>query len=361
MVPYAWAHPRPCIGLSAAMLLRHRLGGGSEERVHLHVLPLELRPADVAAREGAERGGDRDGGGYAFHLGQFHCLCSFRVNEGASSLAYLAPIAHPLHYTDGRFFPFSDIASARKREKWYNVHMAFPYTDELFQRKLKKAATFYWETRRQQATAQKKRGTHDAGTRGQVTGGKQLDGFAKLVSEVCTKAGFRKSEIFFNRAVPVPGYYRPQKNWDVVVLRDGKLVAAIELKSQSGSFGNNFNNRSEEVLGVARDFWKAYRERAFGVAEAPWIGYLFFLEDSPSSARPVSLAESPLPPMPVFSNTSYLRRYEILCERLVLERDYTATALLVSDKETYSVRDGGSEVGAVRFFSSLYSHLAARS
>ena len=281
--------------------------------------------------------------------------------EGALSLRNLSAIAHPLHFTDGRFSHFSDIASARKREKWYNVRMTFPYTDELFQRKLKKAAAFYWKTRRQQAATQERHGTRDAGTRGQVTGGKQLDGFAKLVSEICIKAGFRKSEIFFNRAVPVPGYYRPQKNWDVVVLRNDKLVAAIELKSQSGSFGNNFNNRSEEVLGVARDFWMAYKERAFGVAEAPWIGYLFFLEESPSSARSVSLAESPLPPMPVFANTSYLRRYEILCERLVLERDYTATALLVSDKDTYSVRDGGSEVGAKRFFASLYSHLAARS
>ena len=37
-------------------MLRHRRldggrGGGSEERVHLHVLPLELRLADVAARD----------------------------------------------------------------------------------------------------------------------------------------------------------------------------------------------------------------------------------------------------------------------------------------------------------------------
>ena len=144
-----------------------------------------------------------------------------------------------------------------------------------------------------------------------------------------------------------------------MVLRDGRLIAAIELKSQSGSFGNNFNNRSEEVLGVSRDFWIAYRERVFGVMEAPWLGYLFFLEDSPSSNRPVSLANSPLPPLSVFKDTGYLKRYEILCERLMLERDYTATALLVSDKDTASVRDGGVAVGAIRFFRSLYSHLSA--
>ena len=155
--------------------------------------------------------------------------------------------------------------------------MTFPYTEEQFRKKVASAAAFYWKTRRQQAASQKKRGVKDAGSRGQVTGGRHLDGFARLIQEICIKAGFTKAEVSFDRAVPVPGYYRPQKNWDVVVMRDGRLVAAIELKSQSGSFGNNFNNRTEEVLGVSRDFWVAYRERVFGVTEAPWLGYLFSL------------------------------------------------------------------------------------
>jgi len=239
--------------------------------------------------------------------------------------------------------------------------MSFPFTEVQLRKKVADAAAFYWKKRRLQAASQKERGVNDAGTRGQVTGGRHLDGFAKLVQQICIKAGFKKAEVFFDRAVPIPGYYRPQKNWDVVVMRDGRLVAAIELKSQSGSFGNNFNNRTEEVLGVSRDFWLAYRERVFGITEAPWLGYLFFLEDSPSSGRAVALADSPLPPLPVFHGTSYLRRYELLCERLVLERDYTATALLVSDSKTASVRDGGESVGAMNFFKSLYSYLSARS
>ena len=41
---------------------------------------------------------------------------------------------------------------------------------------------------------------------------------------------------------------------------DGRLLAVIELKSQVGpSFGNNFNNRTEEAIGSAVDFWTAYR------------------------------------------------------------------------------------------------------
>ena len=236
----------------------------------------------------------------------------------------------------------------------------FPYDEEEIAAKVAKAAAFYWKTRRGQARKQKRSGTQDAGTRGQVTGGKHLDGFAKLVQEIGMKAGCRKEDIFFNTSIPLPGYYRPQKNWDVVFLHDGKLLAAIELKSQSGSFGNNFNNRSEEVVGVSRDFWTAYREKAFGTGEAPWLGYFFFLEDSESSARPVALSRSPLKPFAIFEGTSYRQRYEILCERLMLERDYSSTALVFSSKNGASIRDGGPNVTAYAFFKSLYLHLASR-
>ena len=236
----------------------------------------------------------------------------------------------------------------------------FPYTEEEISGKIAKAAAFYWKTRRGQARKQKRSGTQDAGTRGQVTGGKHLDGFAKLAQEIGINAGCRKEDIFFNTSIPLPGYYRPQKNWDIVFLHDGKLLAAIELKSQSGSFGNNFNNRSEEVVGVSRDFWTAYREKAFGTGEAPWLGYFFFLEDSEASARPVALSKSPLKPFAIFEGTSYQQRYEILCERLMLERDYTSTALVFSSKNGMAIRDGGPNVTAYAFFKSLYLHLASR-
>ena len=236
----------------------------------------------------------------------------------------------------------------------------FPYDEEEITAKVAKAAAFYWKTRRGQARKQKKSGTQDAGTRGQVTGGKHLDGFAKLVQEIGIKAGCRKEDIFFNTSIPLPGYYRPQKNWDIVFLHEGKLLAAIELKSQSGSFSNNFNNRSEEVVGVSRDFWTAYREKAFGTGEAPWLGYFFFLEDCEASAHPVALSMSPLPPFAIFEGTSYQKRYEILFERLMLERDYTSTALVLSSKDGASVRNGGPNVTAYAFFKSLYLHLASR-
>ena len=57
------------------------------------------------------------------------------------------------------------------------------------------------------------------------------------------------------RVLCLPGYFRPTKLWDLLVINQGRLVAALELKSQIGpSFGNNFNNRTEEALGTAIDF-----------------------------------------------------------------------------------------------------------
>jgi hypothetical protein len=99
------------------------------------------------------------------------------------------------------------------------------------------------------------------------------------------------------------------------------------------SFGNNFNNRTEEAMGSALDLWTAFRERAFGSAVRPWIGYLFLLEDSPSSTKPVGVKEPHFNVFPEFRNSSYARRYELICRQLVLEKHYDSSAFLMSNPE----------------------------
>ena len=157
----------------------------------------------------------------------------------------------------------------------------------------------------------------------------------------------------------LPGYYRAQKTWDVVILRDDRLLAALELKSQSGSFGNNLNNRTEEVLGLSKDFWTAYREKRFSSAPQPWLGYFFLLEHTGRSIRPVKMKKSPFPADEAFMGASYLDRYRILCERLVLERDYTATAVIAAEKRTRGAKftEPSESVSLSRFCTSLYKHL----
>lgn len=179
-----------------------------------------------------------------------------------------------------------------------------------------------------------------------------------MIEMTAMAAGFTKDEILVGRGLELPGYFRAQKRWDIVIVRQGRLCAAVELKSQVGSFGNNFNNRSEEAIGNSTDFWTAFREGALG-KETPWLGYFFLLELAPKSTSPVGLKRGCFPPFPIFEGTSYARRYEILCERLVLERKYTRTALLLSPRGN----DGSYEestsagLGFRAFLVSLHAHL----
>ncbi len=179
-----------------------------------------------------------------------------------------------------------------------------------------------------------------------------------LLEELFVEQGFAPGSIKRTRSIELPGYYRPTKKWDLVVMHDGHLVAAIELKSQVGpSFGNNFNNRTEEAIGNAVDVWRAYEEGTFGPIR-PWLGYIFLLEESPKSTAPVRIAKTAFPVEQIFHNTSYKDRYRILCLRLVRERLYEATCFATSSKAPDSpINEPDPELS----FANLSAAIAGRS
>jgi len=165
-----------------------------------------------------------------------------------------------------------------------------------------------------------------------------MDGFIELLTEILIEAGVSKSAIFHSAYLELPGYFRPTKEWDLLVIKDEQLMVALEAKSQVGpSFGNNFNNRTEEAIGSAVDLWTAFREGALNKTTQPWLGYVFLLEDSVGSRRPTSVREPHFEVFPEFKGASYAGRYEILCRKLVRERHYSSAALLLS------TRDGGKK------------------
>ena len=188
-----------------------------------------------------------------------------------------------------------------------------------------------------------------------------MDGFNRLVTNLILQAGVESFAIFHKQALELPGYFRPEKKWDLLVVKDGQLIAAIEAKSQVGpSFGNNFNNRTEEAIGSAVDLWTAYREGIFNKTVKPWLGYIFLLEDCPKSNSPVSVKEPHFEVFPDFKNASYCRRYEILCRKLIRERHYCAACFITSNKRdglkgiyTEPAEDLSSEI----FAKSLISHI----
>ena len=82
--------------------------------------------------------------------------------------------------------------------------------------------------------------------RGSVIGGGNLDAFSLLIREVALfcKIPAESITITGKGRLTIPGYFRPTKMWDALVVYKRRLIAAFELKSQVGpSFGNNFNNR----------------------------------------------------------------------------------------------------------------------
>lgn len=165
--------------------------------------------------------------------------------------------------------------------------------------------------------------------------------------------------IFDKKKTTLPGFFRATKNWDLVVVHDGKLVASVEFKSHIGSFGNNANNRTEEALGNATDIWTAYREGKFGTQKQPWLGYMMFLEDAEGSRTAVAAKEPHFKVFPEFKNASYAKRYKLLCERLVRERLYHSACLLLSARSAaatgaYSEPDEGLSIE--QFVAGLLAH-----
>jgi len=140
-------------------------------------------------------------------------------------------------------------------------------------------------------------------------------------------------------------------------------LASIEFKAHIGpSFGNNFNNRVEEALGNSTDLLTAYREGKFKASQKPWLGWLMLLEETPKSTSAVRVDEPHFEVFPEFKETSYARRYELFCERLMRERLYDRDCLILSDK-TGGLKgrftEPNPEFGFANFATSLSAHASA--
>lgn len=246
-------------------------------------------------------------------------------------------------------------------EARFNLGMAFPI--EELDPKLRRAVATFWQTRFLQAQSQTNRGVKDQGSRGAATGGAQMNGFCQLIAEIIGQSGIPDAGIFCSKSLELPGFYRPTKKWDMVVVVDGKLLAVIEAKSQVGpSFGNNFNNRVEEAIGSATDFWTAFREGAFSTSPKPWLGYLFLLEDCENSRSPVKANEPHFSVFDEFQGASYAKRYELFCKKLVRECLYQTSAFLSSsrsDAKSGDYREPADDLSFRSFAASLIGHASA--
>ncbi len=86
------------------------------------------------------------------------------------------------------------------------------------------------------------------------------------------------------------------------------------------------------------------------------------LEDAPGSRSPVRDASPHFPVFPEFQGASYLKRYDVLCQRLVQEQLYTSAAILASPRS--AVESGEFEcmsnlTSLEMFVTTFAGHIAA--
>jgi len=241
------------------------------------------------------------------------------------------------------------------------------------EQRLREAVQSYWDARAKNKAKQVKSGKIDAGTRGEVTGGTQMGALEVLVADILCDSGLKRLDVKTRTALELPGYFRATKKWDLIVISEGRLVLAMEFKSQAGkSIGNNVNNRSEEAVGSAKDIWTAYREGRFGSSPSPFLGYFFLLEDRENVKKPVANKEPYFKVDPVFrgeaksgnketeavyAGVPYSKRYELLCRRLVLERLYTSACfVMATNSKQTSISQPADDLSFQRFVASLRGH-----
>ena len=246
--------------------------------------------------------------------------------------------------------------------------MTLQLLPEDFDDQIRQAVSTFWSTRQEKSSTQ-------GGSRGNVISGKNLDGFLSVVRSVVSYCGLPDTSVYTNgrRDLTLPGYYRPTKNWDVVIIHKQRLLAVLEFKSQVGSFGNNFNNRTEEVIGNASDLWQAVKKGVYhpenhrssssfpemSDPRPPFLGYLMVLEKCENSTRPVGISSPHYNVFPEFISSSYAVRYQLLCEKLMEQNLYQAAALLLTaqDKNGDGNYSSLSEATSIR---NLFAQLAGQ-
>ena len=85
------------------------------------------------------------------------------------------------------------------------------------------------------------------------------------------------------------------------------------------------------------------------------------LQHTKKSMTPLRVREPHFKVFSDFRDTSYARRYELFCKRLVRERLYDAACFLTSDQETGlhgAFREPSEELGFRNFAGSLIGHVS---
>nr|MDT0663227.1 PaeR7I family type II restriction endonuclease [Micromonospora sp. DSM 115978] len=132
---------------------------------------------------------------------------------------------------------------------------------------------------------------------------------AELVAEDFLAAGFRATSVRRRAGIWPAGCDRPAKTWDILIIEDEYLVAAVDIDTADGQRGDTaVSTRIDAAVGNAVQVWNAYRSGALGSVR-PWLGYVLVADEASYLSH----------------HTSYALR-----QRLLRARCYDAVCLLTS-------------------------------
>lgn len=163
--------------------------------------------------------------------------------------------------------------------------------------------TAFWASRKASAARLLAAGKEETGA--QARDALHMSSATQYVRQMFVDAGLPRECVTLDTVIP--GYYRRSKNWDIVAVYKGQLVAVVELKSQETSPGNNANNRIEEAIGSAVDAHAVQElSEAFGALGvwAAW-GMIFNRDCEPINRRGIASKHFPLDP--AFEPFTYAR------------------------------------------------------
>lgn len=191
--------------------------------------------------------------------------------------------------------------------------------------------------------------------------GHQEEALVRLVEDELVGAGVERSSIRRDEAIALPGAYNPNpRMWDLVVVEDEVPVAAVGFRAATGpSFGNNFSNRVEQILGDAVNLGRPYEPEAL-TAFKPCLALCFVLEDCERSTIPIRTRRGHFGDEFGFpEGASYKDRYGIFFERLIQDGRYDAICYLASTtSDKPSVSEPRAEMGFGQFAQSIADRVA---
>lgn len=230
-------------------------------------------------------------------------------------------------------------------------------------KKIRNAIKAFWGVKDEAVNAQIARGIEDLGARRSITSGKHLDAFVPIFADIASAHKIKDLKFFAGRVSTLPGFFRPTKEWDLIITQRGVLLAVFEMKSIGSSFGKNMNNRTEEAVGSSHDLLTAYREGAFGKdTPKPFIGWAMIMNECEESTMARRTSERHFKVDSKFRGASYAARCDLLCEKLVHENMYSAAALMLTaeheGRENGEYRHLSEGASIKRFLATFHGHMA---